>query len=258
MRTLSEYIELLDAVRRTLIKEAEFNTEPSLEFILNNPRLIMAISHSTPFSIIPAIAQLGFEIHQAGGGNRVPFAIIDKWYYKFPITSMIASYITQFSEPLNFESTLEQLKLEEPRDLVVFPEGANAFFGNSDQIQPFRSNRFVELSILSQAPILICVHKGSEKWSTEMPLPDSVGQSLGQMILPFSKFFGNKILSGEKLSIPQFPTPLPTFKMHCELWLPALYEADLSMEPTERKEQLAIEGEKIRQRMQDIFDELGS
>ncbi len=256
MRKLSEYTELLDVLRRTVIPESQFSSDPDLEHVLRNPRLIIAINHSTPLSIVPAISLLGCEISKAGGQNRVPFGIVDKWYYKHPLTSMIANYITQVPEPIDFETALRILREDEGRDLVIFPEGANTFFGNKNEIQPFRSNRFIELSILTQSPILICVHKGSEKWGAEIPLSEGLGKSLAPVILPFSKFFGNKVLVEDKINIPQLPSKIDSFKMHCEVWLPGLYEADLDQDPAGRKEQLAIEGEKIRGRMQDLFDEL--
>lgn len=256
MRKLSDYIELFDVLRRTVIPESKFSSEPSLEHILRNPRLIIAISHSTPLSIIPAVSLLGCEIAKAGGSTRVPFGIVDKWYYKHPLTSMIANYITQIPEPIDFETALKILSEDESRDLVIFPEGANTFFGNKHEIQPFRSNRFIELSILTQSPILICVHKGSENWGAEIPLTEGLGKSLAPLVLPFSKFFGNKIQSEEKINVPQLPSKIESFKMHCEVWLPGLYEADLDQDPEGRKEQLAHEGEKIRGRMQDLFDEL--
>jgi len=255
MRNLADYEPFLTALRLSICEKSELiEGEVPLEQILRQPRLLVALNHATALSWIPAIALLAPAAAKNGGGDRIPMGVVDKFFYNNPVTKPIAEYVTQSPHPLDFEALLSHFHGGERRDLVIFPEGARTFFGDLNQIQPFRSPRFVELAIRAQAPVLLAVHRGSESWNLDLPLP----REWGALLMPFSKFFGRGLLEAGALNLPLLLKKMPNFRMKLRLYSPALYESDLSANPTERRGQLEAEADTIRALMQDMYDELGS
>lgn len=251
-RRLSDYSEFLKVLAESFIDRFEFHSQPAFSEILREPRLLVALNHSTPLSWIPAGAALALEAIKAGGGDRTPRAVMDKWFYSNPLTKRIAEYFTQFDRPQSFDELLASFVQSERTDLVIFPEGANTFFGSVTEIGEFRSHRFVELAIRAEAPLLLVVHKGSESWSWPLQLPPE----WGAFLLPFSKFFGENILKASIFNLPLIPQKLPRFQMTCELYRPALKAVEFSTDPEELEIQLRTEAEKIRRRMQEILSSM--
>lgn len=250
-RTLKDYESFMLSILASIADKVDIHTEQTWEEIVRNPRMIAILNHGAPLSWIPSTALLATEVSKHGGSDRVPRGIVDRWFYTNPITKPLAEYISQSDKPLSFEEILQHFQAAQRTDLVIFPEGANTFFGNALEIQPFRSPKFVELSIRAQAPLLLAVHKGSEAWSR----PVAVSTAMAQWILPFSKFFGEKLLEKGEVQLPWLDK-IDCLKMHVELYMPALYESDLPKQAEERKQVLEEEAEKIRQHMSDILQNL--
>lgn len=247
MRKIGDYVDLLNALKESFIQELEFTCGPDISAVLRNPRLIVILNHSTPLSWVPAISLLGLKVAEHGGADRIPRGIADKWFYSNPIGAKFAEFFTQSTTPQSFEQLIEEFKEAHRKDLVLFPEGANTFFGDVRKVQDFRSSKFVEISIRCQAPILIVSHQGSEHWSAALEVPGH----WGRWLTPFAPFFGKKISEFQSVNLPISFSKIRKFKMHCQLYMPALYEADLSVDPTERKAQLDHEASTIRQIMED-------
>jgi len=254
MRKLKDYEPFLRALFQTICDDSRLITDQvALEDILRNPRLIVALNHATPLSWIPAISYLTSKVVQAGGGDRVPVGIIDKFFFSNPLTIPFAEYISQSRTPKGFAELLSALQSPEPVDLAVFPEGALTFFGSLNEIQPFRSPRIIELSIRSGVPILLCVHRGSETWNLNLSVPPK----LGSLLMPISQFFGRGLIQNGSLNLPVNLKKIPKFSMKLHLYSPALYEADLSADPTELRFQLEQEAEQVREMMQEMWESLG-
>lgn len=249
MRALKDYAEFLNAVLLSVTDKTEFTSRPELAEIVKSPRMVVIMNHATPLSWIPAIGLLTNEVVKAGGGDRKPLGIADRWLFSNPLTLPLAQYLTQSDRHLSFEEVIEKFQNSERTDLALMPEGANTFFGNVHEVQKFRSPKFIEIAIRAQAPILIVVHKGSESWSLPIQFP----LEIAKLILPYSKFFGEKLMKSEALNLPVFMQKIPNFRMSCELYEPTLKTEDLSMDPVERRPQLEQEGEKIRARMNELL-----
>lgn len=250
MRTLSDYKEFLDALLKALAHETHFESTPVLSNIIQNPRLLVIINHSTPLSWIPAMSLLALKVIEAGGHDRTPRGVVDRWFYTNPITKILAEYLSQSDRPLNFEELVEHFKNADKTDLVIFPEGAYTFFGGVHEVQRFRSDRFVEIALKCDAPILIVTHKGSESWSLPLILP----HDWGNFILPFSEFFGKKILASEPLNVPLFPQKMNLFSMKCELYQPQLRLEDLSENLEIRRKQIESESLRIKEKMNSLLE----
>ena len=254
MRELREYEPLLKALNASICEKTELLTEISLKQIIKQPRLVVAFNHATAISWVPAIALLTEKIVEAGGGDRIPIGVVDKFFYSNPITQGIAEYITQSKVPLGFDELLESFRNKEKTDLVIFPEGAQTFFGETDKIQDFRSPRFIELAIRAQAPVLLAVHRGSEAWNMPLQLP----QEWGTWLLPFSSFFGKKLLQSGLVNLPFRLRKIPRFSMRLHLYSPALFESDLAENETERRHQLQEEADRVKALMQELWEDLPS
>jgi hypothetical protein len=251
MRKLESYSEFLNSVLKTLCQKTLFSSNPSLKEIVKENRMVVVVNHATPLSWIPAMCLLATKVAKAGGGDRVPMGIVDKWFYSNPLTTMIAVYLTQSEKFLNFDQLILKFKKTKKVDLVVFPEGAHSFFEMNQSIKTFRSSRFIELAIKTDSPILLAVHKGSETWSKTFPVPAQIGA----LIMAFSEFFGKKILEHGSIGVPWIDK-MDEFKMHVEFYNLSLKQKDLKDDLEERKAQLKLEAEKIKIKMQEIWNDL--
>ncbi|PIS11720.1 MAG: hypothetical protein COT73_02515 [Bdellovibrio sp. CG10_big_fil_rev_8_21_14_0_10_47_8] len=249
MRTLSDYSDFLEALIKSLAHETSFSCTPDLSALIEQPRLIAVVNHATPLSWMPAMCTLALEVMKAGGGDRCPRGVVDKWFYTNPVTKTIAEYLTQSDQHMNFDDLVRNFQDSQKTDLIIFPEGAHAMFGDVGEIRTFRSHRFIEISLRTQSPILLAVHRGSEGWSVPLHIPPE----WSAWIRPFSKFFGEHLPSMQSLNFPMIPEKMGHFSMTCELYEPGITLQDLSEDIVERKAQLATEAEHIRQRMSEIL-----
>ena len=166
-------------------------------------------------------------------------AVMDRFFYSVPGLRAVAKYVAQTDRPLSFKELVQHFEKLKTADLVVFPEGSNCFFGDPSELQPFRSHRFVEIGILTKTPLLLCVHRGSEKWGKSWKLPMALATSLGSL---FGSNGVSRLTASGRLTIPMWPAKMDRFSMRCELYQP---EGDP-----------ITESEKVHARMQEMLREL--
>lgn len=213
-------------------------------------RLIVAFSHSSPLSWIPAPCLLTAQLAARGGGIRNPIAVMDRFFYSMPLLRVLAEYITQSDRPLRFDELVEHFENLKTADLVVFPEGSNCFFGNPGDLQPFRSNRFVEISMRTGTPILLCVHRGSEHWGLNFQLNDLVISKIDEIPFPnpVRKFFGERLKSGRSFTVPVLPKPMERFSMYTRLYQPQVVDSG-KLSQDEWRMAVAAEAENVHNEM---------
>jgi hypothetical protein len=225
MRRLSDYEFLTNNLLGLVAQETFLHSDRPLDEVLEeNKRLVVVFNHSSPLSWIPGPCLLTAHLCARGGGYRKPIAVMDRFFYSVPILRMLAKFVTQSDRALKFHELVAHFERLDDADLVVFPEGSNCFFGPPDQIQPFRSNRFVEIAMRTQTPLLICVHRGSEEW----------GLSLG------------------RLTIPVLPRPMKRFSMLVRLYRPE-FQGEITREEVDTQADLV---HKTMQKMLQELDEL--
>jgi hypothetical protein len=242
----------MKALTESFAEETSFECDPSLEEIFRNPRLVTVVSHAAPLSWIPVMGFLGVQYNNHGGADRIPTAVADRWFYSNPFTQKIASFITQSDKPRSFDELVSDFIKQEKQDIVLMPEGANAFFGKVEEIREFRSAKFIELAVRAQAPLLVVVHKGSEGWSTQIPVPAMIGN----LIAPYAKFFGQKLKEEQSINLLLPPRKMKKFSMKCGLYIPKLYESDLAGSEFERRSQLEQEAAQVRNYMSDLLAQI--
>lgn len=258
MRRLSDYENWTARFMELFAKKTEFRCEPGLDRILvQHKKLIVAISHSSPLSWLPAPCLLTSHVCARGGGGRTPIAVMDRFFYSLPILKEIATYISQSERALNFDELVQHFESLEHGDLVVFPEGSNCFFGPPDQLQPFRSLKFVELAMVTRTALLLCVHRGSEGWSKTLSVPNNFVSKLEELKLPtaIERFLKDRAQQTGLLTVPLFPQPMEKFSMSCEL-----YEiestGELPSDADVRQERIREEAARIHERMSQMLAQL--
>ncbi|MES2964820.1 MAG: hypothetical protein V4760_13090 [Bdellovibrionota bacterium] len=259
MRTIGEFEPLLSQIMLAIAKDTRFRCRPKLSQILEeNPRLVIAISHGSPLSWLPAVALLCAHFTARGGRDRRPMGVMDRLFFSLPGVKHLAAHLTQSEKALGFMEILESFMRGDGTDLVVFPEGSNCFFGDPNVLQPFRSPRFVELAIEADIPILVCAHRGSEGWGKAIEVDSDWLKSLDYLPKIVFDFIEARLKKTGLFTLPLWPTPMNRFDMICELVPVALKSSDLSSDPAVRREQITKESERIRAKMQGLLDELDS
>lgn len=243
MRKLRDFEPYLTSLLSLLAPQSKFTSDTSLQKILDeHKRLVVVLNHAAPLSWVPAVSLLTKEVCKVGGGDRLPRGIIDQFFFQFAPFKPVAKYVTQSEEFLNFDQLVEHFESSEQADLVIFPEGSNCFFGPSNEIQKFRSPRFVEIAIRAQVPVLVCTHAGSESWGQVFKFPPTFSA-----VIPFLPPWAQKGIASQGLvTMPTFPIPLEDFRMQSELYFPKLKVSDLSDDKHERRSQLEEEAEVVR------------
>jgi hypothetical protein len=257
MKRVREYEPVLSQLMLWMARDTRFRCRPKLADVLSrHERLVFAISHGSPLSWLPSVSLLSAHVNARGGGHRRPVGIMDRVFFEMGLTRRIAQYLTQSERPLSFGELVQSFMTGRCDDLVVFPEGSNCFFGDPGVIQEFRSSKFVEVAIRAKAPILVCVHKGSEKWATALSVEKQFVDRLDWLPKFAWDFLEHRLRANGLFTLPLWPAPMDKFEMLCELYEPTLDESDLSEDPGLRHEQIRSEGEKIRALMMRMLAEL--
>ena len=259
VRRLSEYEPILSQLLTMMAKDTSFEAVPSLNDVFSrHPRVIVVLNHSTPLSWLPSVALLAIHACARGCGDRVPMGVMDRFFFQIPFLREVAQLITQVERPLSFRELCERFEDKGDIDLVLFPEGSNCFFGHPEEIQEFRSPKFVELAVRTGAPILIGVHTGSEAWARALPVPDEFMQHLKLLPRFAFDFLEKRVRKSGLFVLPLLPVPMEKFSMRTELYRPRLKFEDLASDAIERAGQIRVEAERIRARMREMLLELRS
>lgn len=254
MKSIKEYLPVLQKISKVIIGEHQVDSEAVLEKIYrSNQKVLTIFNHSTPLSWLPVMTVMAEKACRYGGGDRIPLSVMDQYFFKNPLLRPLAQYMTQAEDRMSFDEILNSLNNSVCTDLALFPEGSNCFFGDSEKIQPFRSPRFIELSLRSQMPILLVVHRGSEGWAKSIPVKSTT--------MPLKAYlpgwFNEKLeRSSGRFVLPTVPRKIGKFRMKCEIFEPELQLIDLSENREHRREQLWREAHRVHEKMQQMFDAL--
>lgn len=257
MKHIRDYEPILSHIMLSIAKETRFRCRPSLAKVLEeNPKLVIAFNHASPLSWLPAVSLLCAHVTARGGGSRIPMGVMDKIFFSLPGIKKLAHQITQTERPLGFSELHDAFLKGNVTDVIVFPEGSNCFFGRPEELQPFRSPKFVELAIRARAPILVCVHRGSERWAQALPIKEEIIEKLDLLPKFAYDFLESRLKRTGLFTLPLFPKPMERFEMLCEVYQPTLKEEDLSHDLNERRAQIKSEADKIHQKMESMLAEL--
>lgn len=257
VRPLQFFEPILSPILQRIVKHSRFRARPGLaEILAAHPRLVVVFNHSSPLSWLPAVSLLTAHACAKGGGQRRPMGVMDRFFFSVPGLRAIAHQLTQSDHPLGFHELIAKFKSLQGTDIVIFPEGSNCFFGHPDELQPFRSPRFVELAVRSETPILICAHRGSESWGQAVPIPTSWLAKLDLLPTVVADFLGARLRKTGLLTIPLLPRALEHFDMLVEIYEPKLKLSDLADEPEASDAQIRVEADRVRGRLEELLREI--
>lgn len=258
MRTIADYKWFGEALRALWIKDIEI--DPQSDDLINifkqHKKLVIATNHGPTLGPIAGLAGYSTYYNQIGAGQRVPFAVTWKQFYDIPVLRQLARYVTQIKQVESPAGFAKRLQNGPYNDFWVAPEGDNCNFGNGRDIQPFLSPGFIEIAIRAEVPVLIAVHQGSEYWSHNLAINDRTQQLLGKLPLP--QRYLERLADTGTLSISNiFKGRLSPCRLSFHLYQPQLTAEQLSEDRAERKQQLWVEANNVRDIMQTTIDRLG-
>lgn len=216
-----------------------------------HPRLLVVLNHGPALGPLPALTALGQAFLDAGGGERVPFGITWRGFYRLPLLNRLAGRLTQATGELGVDEAVARLREGPWTDCCLMPEGDLANLGNGLDVQPFRSSRFVELSVRAGVPMLLVAHQGTEALGRSVEVPDGL---LGlRRWLP--EHLRQPLARHRQLSVPWLLNGrIKHLRMICELYQPELTEADL--EGQSGPVRLSREAQQVRSRLQRLVNQL--
>jgi len=212
-----------------------------------NPRLLCVANHGPMFGPAPALAAFIELQLKNGGARRSPLIVIWKYFYKYPVTRKIASYLSQTSRILHADEFIERYQSKRFSDIIVFPEGENCNFGNGNDIQPFLSPKFVEIAININTPVLIYVHKGTEHWAKTR----KINRRFEQLIKLFPERVHHMFDESSTINTPRIFTKKIDHITCCfQLHQLSLTLDEFNQHYAEEKQELLLqEADKIREKM---------
>jgi hypothetical protein len=254
MRSIKDYSLVASAMTKALAKKISFHpsSDNMREILAEHPQLVVALNHGPMLGPLASTITVSKLYMENGGEDRSPLAIMWRMFYQIPLYKYAIQYITQVDRGLNFDEFLAKMQNEGFTDLLVKPEGENCNYGNGLDIEPFLSPRFIEFSLRLNAPILVLVHKGSENWSTTVPVSPKLDRVLSK--LPKKTF--DRIKETRTLSVPLWTKRLKNLNAMYKLYQPSITMDDLPEDIEERKAMLTVEADNVRALMQSMVDEL--
>lgn len=142
--------------------------------LAGHPRLLVIMNHGPALGPAPALTAFLQSVVMAGGGERAPFGVTWRGFHRLPGVRDLASVFTQSSRELDVEDLVVRLTEGPFNDCCIMPEGELCNVGNGIDVQPFLSNRFIEVAARAEVPILLVAHTGSENLAQTLPVPDAL------------------------------------------------------------------------------------
>jgi len=229
--------------------------------LAEHPRLIIVLAHGGPISFLPPAVALLRATAEYDPGRR-SLITLHPWWWKAPGIRLVPRYFSGGQQHLTMPELRRALAGQSSVDYYALPESENCFYGNPDEVKPFLVHGFIELSIVTRTPMLLVVHKGTERWNRQ------IGPS-GRLLPLFKKMPDrmfhavelnkDRVLSAiERYQSVNVPLPLARAQLRLafELHYPELYDSEPSSDFRTRRRQYVEEGERIRARMQWAYDAL--
>lgn len=226
-RSVGEYSGIVGILGRLYVPRVVLRGDLSDlgSLLRQHPRLLICTNHGPLMGPLAAFVALHDQFVRAGGERRKILVIAWRGFYRIPLVRLFAQYATQTSRPLSVQGYLDAFSKHEFSDFLVMPEGDNSAFGNGDDIEPFRSHRFVEIAVRMGIPVLLMVHQGSSRWSRIFRLPFSPrwrDRLLPQGLMPRMR------ISGQLNLPPLFPARLPEVRVSFRLYVPKTSAAQIA------------------------------
>ena len=233
-------------------EEAEGMGMDELAGILEaHPRLMIIMNHGPVLGPAPALAALVRSMVRHGGGDRVPFGVTWRGFYRVPGVGPLLERLVQTSADSGVEDVVAKLSNGTFNDCGIMPEGEYSNVGNGIDIQPFRSQRFIEAAVRAEAPVLLLAHSGTERLGRPIPIPASARFLIERL----PEHLRRAVNQSGVVSLPWLlGGRIPKLGLACELYWPDLSPGDL--EESASAQQVALNARHARARLQRLVNHL--
>lgn len=221
------------------------------EILKANPRLMVIMNHGPALGPAPALVAWVQSMVAAGGGDRVPFGITWRGFYRLPVIRTLARRLTQSTADMDVDAAVERLVSGPFTDCCIMPEGELCNAGNGIDVQPFLSHRFIEIAVRAGVPVLLFAHTGTDRLARTLPAPDAATALVGRFSDPLRQAIGQT----GALSVPWlFSGRIPQLGLACELYQPEIGPEELKAGSGPAR--VSEAGRQVRARLQRLVNRL--
>ena len=252
------------ATRRThaiALSRVEMDEAFHRRCLAEHPKLIVVLTHGGMISFVPVAAALLRSAAAHDPARRIVTTMHQGWW-RVPLLRRLPPFLTGADRPYTYPE-LQRALIEQPQlDYFALPESETSLYGDPGEVKPFRFHGFIELSIRARAPMLLVAHRGTERWYRRVDASGRIARLLAR--LPDRAYhwvdFNKKNVLGEIAARRFVNVPLPLGRVRLgvalELHRPELFERGLPDEWKPRRREVLAEGERIRARLQRLYDAL--
>jgi hypothetical protein len=226
-----------------------------------HPRLIFVINHSGPFSVVPIVSALISATAENDGERRL-IGTFHPGLWNVPIVRRALAYVSSSDRHYTMGELQAALASQPTLDYYALPESDYTWFGDMGEVKPFRFLGFVEMSLRARVPMVLVAHKGSESLNRSLDCRGRPLQLLGSLpdrafhsIELNKQFVLGEIEKRHLLNLP-FPFGRVSLQVGLELHYPADFDKGIAESWKDRRAQAMAEGERIRARLQQLYDAL--
>jgi hypothetical protein len=243
-----------------LLRDVQIDLDRYRAVLRENPRLIVTIIHEGLVSFVPMalVMQRATAICEPGRrivGTAHPIA------WKIPGWSAFIRAMSGSTQHVGFLELLRAYQAGEQFDYYAFPESENCLYGDITRVRPFRFHGFLEIALRTNVPLLLVAERGTAPWYRRIDVGERGLRGLER--LPDKAFaaleLNKKAFLGALRTYGSINLPLRfrrlNMRVAMEVHRPRV-DRELSASYRERQRQLADEGERIRARMQALYDAL--
>lgn len=230
------------------------------ECLTKHPRLIVVVAHGGMISWVP-ISLVLWDATATIDPERRVVGTVHPILWKLPMVRPITRLFSASEEHCSFGSLLRAYLDGERFDYYAFPESESCLYGDLGEIKPFRFHGFLELALRTGVPLLLVVHRGSERWYQSIPIPEErlplverVPDRAFHALELNKRVFVEELRRHGTLNLPLHASRL---RLHVEMEMYTPEPTVLATSYRARMRQLEVAGLRMRERMQALYDRIG-
>jgi hypothetical protein len=244
-----------------ILKRVRMDTAYHQRCLAEHPRLVLVLTHGGMISFLPIVAALVRSTAEHDPERRIVSTLHGGWW-NLPLVRRMPAFFTSAERPYTFPELQRALETQDRLDYLALPESETSLYGSLEEVKPFRFSGFIELSIRTRTPMLLVAHKGSEHWYRQLDMSGRLFPLLEKMPrwafdkLDFNKEVVLREITERKVVNVPLPLSRVSLDVSLELYHPEDFDRGLADEWKPRRKQVAAEADRIRARLQQLYDAL--
>lgn len=244
-----------------LLKRVAMDSEYLRRCQAEHPKLIYVITHGGPISFVPLITALISRTAEHDPERLLVGSFHPAWW-KIPLVRRMPAYLTSSEEHYSMADIERALQTQPTLDYYALPESETCIYGDQGEVKPFRFHGFIELSLRARVPMMLVAHKGSEHWHRQIDFSGRLSRLLAYLpdrayhLIDFNKQIVLDDIAQRRVVNVPLPTSRVSLDVALELYYPADFENGVAEDWKQRRRYVFAEGERIRDRLQSLYDRL--